>query len=206
VRHLDGDLFETHLVPAGNLKLPPGVAAKCWPTSLRDENARPVNAGQNPVAVFSPMSFDALTAFVAFEVSALDSTATKCRFVLNLPLEGAPVDRRQRTLQSLLGNREQVVRLLLLLLSDGGVEASDLLAGRSDERGGASFGLGSSECILESLLRALDRKPIKLDQVESFLHDLRGVTDVQQLLPEGFEQVWIPIWSVREKLRSDGKT
>jgi len=41
-------------------------------------------------------------------------------FVLNIPLTGAPADREERLLRSLIGDRGRLMRFLTLLLSDDG--------------------------------------------------------------------------------------
>ncbi len=120
------DSFRVALRQTKPLLLPDSTNLVCWPITLRDEAAQKVVSGGD--LSFGPLSFEALTSFLAFEltVSAKDQT-DRCHFVLNLPMTGAPADRRERLLRSLLRDREQVMRLLLLLLSDGGIDVLGLL-------------------------------------------------------------------------------
>jgi hypothetical protein len=84
---------------------------------------------ESTVAVFEPLSFDALTSCYAFRVTAAkDKLELTCGFVLNLPLLGAPVDRPKRLLLSLLRNREQLLKYLLILLADDEESARRLVA------------------------------------------------------------------------------
>ena len=192
------------------LEIPPEVRARCWPITLKEAAAVTVPGGPQDrpearvLATFGPISFEALTSFFAFDLhSAEDSRTASARFVLNLPMEGTPKDRRQRILLSILQNRDQVLRYLLLLLAEGGLDpraALDLTravtGGDSEDRGG-SAGLP----LLEALVRALHRSPEKLDQIARLVDDLNETPEGRELLPKDFEAIWQPIWSVRKGLK-----
>lgn len=196
-----GAAFDLSIKPRAPVSLPGGVTASCWPITLRAEASAPL--GPMP-PLFPQVSFEALTAFFAFEVTCSEGERRlSSRFVLNLPLEGAPADRRDRILRLLLRDRDQVMRLLMLLLADGDLDAKVLAAAGSGQDGQVgAYGYGRSE-LLESLLRALDRSPARLDQVASLVKDLRDAPEGRELLPERFEEIWEPIWSIRERLRDD---
>jgi hypothetical protein len=107
-------------------------------------------------------------------------------------------------LRSILQNRNQVLRLLILLLSDA---SSDLL-GRLDQMrrtmhdtsgDGASSPFGNL-ALLEPLLQTLDRHPKKLVRIAVLVDDLRKTPDGEALLPAGFLSVWTPIWEVAQTL------
>ena len=51
--------------------------------------------------------------------------------------------------------------------------------------------------LFETLLKALDLNPEKLDQVARLVEDLRGVQG--GLLPDGFDEVWQPVWEAGQK-------
>jgi hypothetical protein len=123
-------------------------------------------------------------------------THTK-RFVLNLPLEGGPADRRERILRTVLRDRARVLRFLLLLLGD----MDSLLTGdialpgeASNERG--ESGRSPDATLLEPMVRALHREPARLDQIAKVVEELKGGKE-GNLLPEHFEELWEAIWSVR---------
>jgi hypothetical protein len=183
----------------------PSTLVECWPISLRQETgAAKANPSRSIVAEFDRVSFDALTTFFAFEVAA-ERAGKKAarRFVLNLPLNGAPRDRQERVLLSLLRDKEQVLRFLLLLLS---YEEGDVLDGLSpawNTSPGADGWAGAvgGGTLFESLVKALHRDPARLDAVASLVEDLRKTSDASALLPEGFDGLWEPIWRVREGLR-----
>jgi hypothetical protein len=195
--------MQLRVAAGGVLDLPTGITTGCWPVTLNEASALPVTADKESFVEFSNLSFEALTSFLAFHVEATDEDKkASARFVLNLPLEGAPADRRERILRSVLQDKDRLLRLLLLLLSEGESDIANLLMESAGEKQGqsqnASPGLGVP--LFESLIRALDRDPAKLDQIARLIEDLRKTSDGEKLLPEGFELVWRPIWSAREKM------
>jgi hypothetical protein len=184
-------------------RLPGTVAVRCWPITLHESTAQSLVMGSDVPISFGRLSFEAITSFLAFEVIAtVDQQHAATRFVLNLPLVGAPTDRRERILRSLLKDRGQVLRLLLLLLADDGVESRDVLlwsrglTSASDTYGTEESGLP----LFEPLVRALVDAPDKLDRVARLVADLRKTADGQRLLPDGFDEVWQPILTAREML------
>lgn len=183
--------------------LPPGVAACCWPVTLRENAAVPIPGGTEAAADFGLVSFEAVTSFIAFRLTATDGIlSASTRFVLNLPLDGVPTDRQERILRSLLHDRQKVLRFLLLLLSGGGLGAvAPLVAPVTGAAGGpAGIRNGPEQALFESLVRAIDRNPAKLDQIARLVEDLRKTPEGCQLLPEGFDAVWEPIWAARQAL------
>jgi hypothetical protein len=161
-----------------------------------------MRAGHNSLAHFETLSFTALTGFFAFEVKASDGgQEEEIRFALNLPLLGAPDDRREGLLRALLRDREQVMRLLWILLSEEDLSVSDLVnpgGGDNGRRAQAGFS-GSHFPLLEALLKALGRDPGRLDEVARLIADLRRTPEGRELLPEDLDAIWEPIWSVHQE-------
>jgi hypothetical protein len=184
--------------------LPEEATARCWPITLHEAAGISLVGGSGEVAVFGPASFEAITSFFAFEVSAThgENHAT-IRFALNVPLEGAPSDRQERILRSLLNSKDRVMRFMLFLLAEGGVDAMTLLlATRAHFT--TSDGKGSTNIefpLFEILVRSLDRNPAKLDEVARLVDELRKSDEGRQLLPENFDAVWEPICAARESLK-----
>ncbi|MSR47713.1 MAG: hypothetical protein EXS13_11725 [Planctomycetes bacterium] len=149
-------------------------------------------------------SFDGLTSFFAFDVVVrIGERVLADEFVLNLPVEGMPADRRERMLRAALGNRRQVLRFLLLLLSDGGIDAHLLLRAASSIEGNAGLAgadIAGDSNVLETLLRALDLDPVKIDRIERFVADLCSSPGGEDLLPPGFLGILDPIVKVRKTL------
>lgn len=184
--------------------LPAGVSASCWPITL-PASAVPLKAGAAEVATFGPLSFEALTSFFAFELLASSGGVEVARrFVLNVPLEGAPPDRRERIMRSLLDSQDKVLRLILFLLAEGGHDSHEaLLAARTMLSGGTGTGaLQTGFPLFEALVRALERDPKRLDQIGRLLDDLKKTPEGRQLLPEGLEEIWEPLSAARERMRA----
>lgn len=201
------DLYtiELQLPPNGPFRLVPHVNVVCWPVTRTPLSAAPVDTKSLVLARFNNLSFEAITSFFAFTVVAkLQGRTFQRHFVMNLPLQGAPDNRRERILRSLLQTRDQVLRFLLLLLSDDGSELSGLLQATQmlQQRNGASF---ASELfglpLFEAMVRSLDRDPEKLDYIARLIDDLRKTPEGQQLLPDTFDSIWEPIRFAREALQ-----
>ncbi len=121
-------------------------------------------------------------------------------FVLNLAVSGMPADRRERLLQSILKSSQDFLRLILLLLSDVDITASQWAEVIAHRRPDASAGAFVGFPLLETLLKALDRDPTKLDDVSRLVEDLRRTPEGSELIPKGFDSIWDPIWAVRQEM------
>jgi hypothetical protein len=175
---------------------------RCWPITLSEDQAAPFSPTGAIASTFADLSSEALTTFLAVSVTAARrGTSHTKRFVLNLPLEGGPTDRRERILRTVLRDRQRVLRFLLLLLGDLDALVSGELP-LPGEGGSQSIrrGSGSPMALLEPLIRALHRDPIRLDQIARLVEELR-VTEGEELLPEDFAPIWKTIWSAREAAR-----
>lgn len=185
------------------LSIPDEMEVRLWPVTLPEHRAITLESlASEELASFEPISMGAITAFCAFQVEARSGQhTTRARFVVRLPLLGAPANRRERILRDLLSDPEQVLRLLLLLLSEGGMTVSEFIdAGRPPDGERASFMGFDQATLLESLLKALDRNPAAIDDAERLIRDLRKTEEGEGLLPEGFDQIWPAILECRREL------
>ncbi|MBA3319147.1 MAG: hypothetical protein H0T50_13800 [Gemmatimonadales bacterium] len=199
--HGDGTYrIEVRHVEEPALDLDPDLELTCWLITQTDGYAVPLQPFEQVLAVIPSASAEALTTFLAVSATGISGTYTHTkRFVLNLPLEGGPPDRRERILRTVLRDRAKVLRFLLLLLGDmDAVLAGDVvLPGEADGYDSGRHG-GSTVALLEPLVRALHRDPSRLDQIAKVIEELAGSED-GDLLPEEFESVWEAIWSVRRE-------
>jgi hypothetical protein len=154
--------------------------------------------------VWENVSTEGLTSFYAFQVTRrIGNRSATCRFVLNVPLNGAPSNRQEVLLRSMLRDRAQVIRFLLLLLgdtdADGGAWQPIAVAG-----GTAPVGLQMSEAeaLLEPLLRTLERDPARLDHVDRLLRDLGADNGESGPIPDGLPELFASIWQARAKART----
>ena len=198
----DEFILRLSLPPAARLKVPSAVEIRCWPISLSEDSAVAVNAARSPLAVFEHITLVSLTSFFAFHVeAAAGETRVTHRFALNLPLLNAPAARKDAVLQSLLSNREAVLKLFLMLLSgDAPAEPGDqsTISGLS---GNGQRGDTAITPLLECLMRALDRSPHRIEDIARLVEDLRHAPNGHDLLPKGFEKIWPAIAAVRAKLK-----
>jgi hypothetical protein len=181
-----------------------GVNVRCRPITLSDARLVPFSNEASPVAVFAPVSFEAITSFYAFEVTVIEAKRTlEVNFVLNARLVGAPTDRKERILTSLLLDKAAVLRFMLLLLAEGGADSTSLLLAMAKSRSAASDAISAEMQfpLFETFVRTLDRNPAKLDQISRLVNDLKRTQSGQDRLPDRFDEIWEPIWTAREALR-----
>lgn len=199
------------LAAGARFDLPPDIQARCWPITLRELAALELNGhrqGHAPddgaLATFGPLSIEALTPFFAFELrTSSGGRNASCRFVIKLPLEGAPEHRLERVLRSLLSDRDKVLRYLLLLLLEGDSDIANevLLSSLGPAPKAAGNGPSFSGIpLFEAMVRALHSGSQRLDEVARLVDDLKKTPEGQELLPEGFDTIWEPICAARRRL------
>jgi hypothetical protein len=174
---------------------------RCRPLTTRAD--ADVTRGPEGLQVaFPSLSFEALTSFFVITVAAeRERERRELQFVINAELIGAPDDRRQRILASLLKNREELLRFLLMLLSgmgESGQLAEAALAGGK----WAWAWSASSTALFEPMVRALARDPAKIDEIGSIIEELAKTADGRSILPDGWQEVWEPIRAAREGIQS----
>lgn len=209
------DQFDLRLIsdPATQTPLPSDILLKCRPLSVGDSWFQDYDFGDRGV-VFSRLPFESLTSFFAFELSRMVERETGNQrvsrlFLLNLPLVGEPADRRERLLLSLLQNPRQVMRYLLLLLAGDGWDARkalELIEGGSEaeDRSPRTSGTTDELPLLEAMVSALASQPVKLDQIDRLLEELKKTPEGTAIIPEGLLDLWQTIWRVRKECR-DGQ-
>ena len=176
------------------------------PASLGALTQQQVALDQPIWAEFRAVSMLSLTSFFVFEVSSVSSKLTR-QFLLNIPLQNEPEDRKEALLRSLLSDPDRVLRFMLLLLSDAGADDfASLFDAESNDAGSNVFGSASLGApLFESLLRSLDRRPECLKQVAEMIDDLNKSNDGRQLLPKDLDTIWVPIWEVAEQKLANGE-
>jgi hypothetical protein len=178
---------------------PEEVDVAVWPiTQLRDR-AMP---GTTSI-MFAGLNYEGLTPLIAFAVTVRRKGAYReSLFVMNLPMSGAPEDRADLAMRSLIANGDNLIRHILFLLAVGDNESmnSGALEHFIEQGANGAAWNGASPFLLETMLRALYRSPGQLRRVASLLETLRKQPDSSDLLTPDFEEIWSPIWSVGEGL------
>lgn len=201
---MDSKAVTTTLRSSEPLTIGAGATVRCRPAMLV-VGARALPSGQVIKATFGPHAIQSVSSFISFEVSAKVGEAERTEaFVLNLPLVGAPADRKERLLRDLLSDSRTLIRFLLMLLSDDPERLFNELrelAADSAANGAAPSHDGLP--LLEHMLTALHRSPGKLDQVQRLIDDLRKTPEGRSILPPELEAVWGPIGQVRREIANN---
>jgi hypothetical protein len=176
----------------------PRVEIRAWPITQQAERGQKLGG---PI-VFSRLSCGSLTPLLAFSIAAKISDAEcKSVFVMNLPLVGAPEDRQDRVVRSLIKNRDQLLRYILFLLASGDESAafSGDLANLLKSPGEGTHRGSRNPYLLETMLRALHHGPAQLERVASLLEVLRKQAESSELLSDDFQKIWEPIWNAAQQ-------
>lgn len=198
-RSPDGLRLAVELHADDPLDLASDVEASCWPlTGREDRDAVAVASGTMVLARFADQALADITAFYVFALTLTrDDVAVSKRMLVRADLQGVPDGRREAILRELLKDPEQVLRLLRALLAfDPSDDPSDSIGLLSQLGGSGRAGHPSEAPVFESLLRALDEAPDKLDAIASLIDALKGVDEV---LPPGFLEIWEPIHVVHQE-------
>jgi hypothetical protein len=181
---------------------PPGETT-VWLSSLsRNAHARPLAD-----MITWTIAHTNVTPFVAIETIAGNGDARVSRqCVLKATLTGAVDGRRHDVVFSILRSKEDVLRYLVLLLGDPSYDALvaqfvDVdLNRRPDDppRSGRTVDVA----LLEPLVRATGRDVDALARVASLVEELRDLPNGEDLIPEGFDELWDVVWQVHQEGRS----
>lgn len=197
--------FISTVESSGSLTLPSGVTVRCRPIMLPPADAKTLDCGGPLQVCFGPHAPESISSFVSFVVTAkVGEIERAADVVLNLPLIGAPHDRKETLLRDLLRDSRTLLRFLLLLLSDDPERLFEELRQLAvSPEGTDSNRSGELLPLLEHMLRALHRSPDKLQQVHRLIEDLRKTPEGQSILPAELEQVWEPIRRVLASMPAD---
>jgi hypothetical protein len=153
-------------------------------------------------AVLPECSLAAITAFVAFEMTS-PAAPDACRFVLNLPVDDMPDERRAAVVRTIVANREGFLKYLLFLLADIDEDGlpNDLLDAATGEGKQYGYLLQSALPLLEEMTRALSREPTRLDSIQSLIEDLVSTAQGRQMVDEQFLRLWEIYAAVLKEVR-----
>lgn len=188
------------LLDIGALPEPvPGAVTTVWPVTLPPDLHRR-DLADSPVA-WERLSLRAVTPFLAVETTAGsgDERATR-RCVVTLALDGDAEERRHAAVRDALRSRDDVTCYLALLLADPAAVTPFMTAG--GELPGELGGPGGRTArnmpdLFEPLVRAVAQGDEALDRVAHLVGRLAEMPDGDDLVPEGFAE----LWSVVEEAR-----
>ena len=117
-------------------------------------------------------------------------------------LVGAPDDRFEEILARQIDTPEKFLRLLSLLIGFGAGRVGDV-ASAGD--GPASWSWGSGQGVLELLAQALAERPESIDHLATIVERLRRSPTGRTVLPQGWDDVWLPLQEARESMREEAR-
>lgn len=180
-----------------------GMRCRVWPVLVRESSS--VELSLEGLATVAPLSFEALTAFWAFELTFPDRTTPACRFTVHAELIGEPDSRVERVTEYLISDQAaliQFLKLLLVLDDDADVIGAETGISVDLSGGNGKPADGESTALLEPLLRTLERRPERLDDIERVLADLRATEEGKAKLSPEVEAVWAAVWEARQAVKS----
>lgn len=175
--------LELHLDGPALPAWPPGTSVTIRPLASPPQTERPyVGSATGRLADFGDVSVEGLTAYLVVTVT---SGERRLAFVRLLPLEGGPADRFTRIARRLLGDRDAVLRFLLMLL---GVAPGDGMASRTAHgtSGDAAGPSPPAAPLLEQLVRALHHEPDRLVRIKELVTTFSD----DGLLPDDVVHIW----------------
>lgn len=180
------------------------VTVNCWPIRLNAREARKVTTADSVLADFA-LSLEAISSFFAFEVTASEGdTSFSRRFVVNAEVVGAPANRKDAIVTSLLSDPQRIMKLILMLLAEGSPNEREIalaLGTREMGEGGSNGSRGYVEVpLLEEMVRALWSNPTALDRIDGMLAVVRKAEDATDLIPKELDEVWPRIMEARRGL------
>ena len=201
----EDDRHAAMLRAAGENSLVEGATARCWPITLGPSGSLPLSKVWDEGAQWT-LSQEGVTAFFAVELTLREGRqSARIEFVVRAALDGAPADRLDRLLVSLLRTRGDVLRYMLFLLAGDDQAVASLRAFTQDVPPTGSGGDGQGGDIdlplVEWMIRAISRSPDRVDHLARLIESLRATPGGLALLPPELSEVWDPIWSAREATR-----
>lgn len=190
--HGEKDDWQLTILPPGPIPLRGISSIRAWPISLRPEHSVDATALERGCPVALPAcSLAAVTGFVAFELAS-EPAAEHCCFVLNLPVDGLPEERRAAVVRTIVASREGFLKYLLFLLADFEEDGlpNELLLAVSGEESSRGYRLQDALPLLEEMTRALSRDPARLRSIKSLIDDLNRTGDGDNLVPPEFMDLW----------------
>lgn len=166
-------------------------ALRAWPITVRDTHATNMLGfmGRETVSL-GAYSLQSVTGLIAFEVVS-ELAGMEVRFTLNLPLGNLLGDRDAAILRTVLSNRENFLRYLLLLLGEFDEGLARKIEGAGLGSNGRWPGGGEDAFpLLEEMVRAFSRDPGRLREIRGTVRRLDSETGSEDLISEEFRALW----------------
>ena len=171
------------------------IEVKLWPITVPEEFAVSIKEMVSPLSL-GVFELESISGLIAFELEKQSEEAEcRLRFVLNLPLEGAPFEQRQGAIMKrVIANWEKFRQYLMLFLMDDESRSEEMEVLKKRFFKGAYTQL-SEEPLLEELVKVFARHPEKLDRISEMIEELgeKG----REIVDKDF----LALWKTFEKAR-----
>ena len=181
-------------------RIPAGFRVTIAPHNRPDEVH--VLSREDPVDVeLAPRELADITAFLRLTSSRkVNGDLLERSTVVCSRLEGSPDDRLRQILARQIDTPEKFLRLLALLI--GFASGIGTIVSATGD-GPASWSGGSGQGVLELLARALAESPESIDHLDEIVEHLRQSPHGRAVLPQGWDDVWLPVLAARRAMRGD---
>ena len=205
--HLGDEQYRVDVLPSRTFKKRKqlkGIELSIRPVSVANSFTQDLDASSEGWAVFDKLTCLALTEFYAVTATSADNGWARS-FLLQAPIENPPESRREQVLKHLLSDKNRVLRFLLMLLNDSNARdfARLFTKKKGNDLGNGALGGLFDATLFESLLQALEQEPTRIEQVGGIISDLKKSESGRELLPEGIDEIWEPIWEVYRELSNE---
>jgi hypothetical protein len=198
------DRYGVVLEASKSVDIDEDVTVSCWPIRLSAREARMVANTDSVLADFA-VSLEAISSFFAFAVTASEGdTSFSRRFVVNAEVVGAPANRKDAIVTSLLSDPGRILKLILMLLAEGSPNEREIALAFGTRELGEGGSNGSRSLVevplFEEMVRALWSNPTALDRIDGMLAVVRKSEETANLIPKDLDEVWPQIMEARRGL------
>lgn len=179
-------------------RIPDGACVTVAPFNHPDEThpldpAEPLDVELAPRELADITAFLQLTARGSVKGKLLERSTVVCS-----QLEGSPDDRFRQIFARQIDTPEKFLRLLALLI---GLASGTVTEIAVNGEGSGRWAGGAGQGVLELLARALAESPESIDHLDEIIEHLRQSPLGREVLPPGWDDVWLPVLEARRAMR-----
>ena len=193
-----GDKWASRITTEATLPDFPESASLMIATYNRPAETHPLSPSESVDVEMQPRELADVTPFLQLTTQLIvEGRATERSAVICSPLDGAPEERFREIMARQIDTPEKFLRLLALLIgfTSG---SSGVIAEAGD--GSVTWSTGPGQGVLELLARALSERPESIDHLESIVEYLRRPRNGNDILPPGWDNVWLPVLEARHAM------